>query len=147
MPLPTTLSSDFHDVHQETKRDLGIITVAALRTEPDYVLPIARLKDPNTVRLLHAAMGMVTESAEFLDMLKKHIFYGKPIDATNAVEEIGDCTWYERIGLSALDVEYAEMLLTNVRKLKARFPDKFNEASAVTRNLDKERQVLEGGGE
>lgn len=138
-------STDFTNVHFETDKDLESITAAALRTEPEYTAAISRLKDPNTVRLLHAAMGMCTESAELLDMLKKHIFYGKPIDKVNAVEEIGDASWYQRIGCDALSVEYAEMLLINVRKLKKRFPVQFNEHAAVNRDLDKERDVLEGG--
>lgn len=116
----------------------------AKRTEPDYMMALHRLKDPRTVRLLHAAIGMATEAGEFLDMLKKHIFYGKPIDMVNAVEEIGDSTWYERIGCDALETSYLDMLQRNVDKLKARFPDKFKESDATNRNLDKERKILEG---
>ena len=42
------------------------LTQEAVRTEPNYEECIKRLKNPHTVRLLHAAMGLVTESAEFL---------------------------------------------------------------------------------
>ena len=66
-----------------------------LRTEsPGNSETVARLTEPQTIRLLHAAMGMVTEAAELLDMLKKHIFYGKILDLINAKEEIGDSQWY-----------------------------------------------------
>ena len=121
------------------------LTKDATRTEPgDYAPACSRLQDQRTVRLLHAAMGMATEAGEFLDQLKRHIFYGKPIDTTNIVEEIGDSTWYERIGLNAIDVELLEAIQLNVKKLKARFPDKFTEDAAVNRDLVNERGVLEG---
>lgn len=142
------IATEFASVHVETKKDLEAITKAALLTEPPeskYIYAAARLKDPNTIRLLHAAMGLCTESAEFLDVLKKHIFYGKPIDKVNALEEIGDVSWYQRIGCEAIGVEFAEMLLVNVRKLRARFPNNFTEESALNRDLDNERGVLKGG--
>jgi hypothetical protein len=44
--------------------------------------------------VLHAAMGLVTESAELIDALKKHHAYGRPIDWVNLREEIGDVLWY-----------------------------------------------------
>jgi hypothetical protein len=120
------------------------LTLDALRTEPSYEGATERLAQGQTIRLLHAAMGMCTESAEFLDMLKKHIFYGKPIDGPNAIEEMGDATWYQRIGCDVLETAFIEMLERNVRKLRARFPEKFMEANALNRNLDAEREILEG---
>lgn len=119
-------------------------TKDALRTEPDYSQAAARLSDPRTVRLLHAAIGMATEAGEFLDMLKKHIFYGKSVDKVNAVEEIGDSTWYERIACDELQVGYLEMIAINVKKLRKRFPEKFTEQEAVNRDIAAERVVLEG---
>ena len=53
----------------------------ALKTESIDMKPIIeRLSDPTTVRLLHAAMGLETETGEIQDQLKKHIFYGKKLD-------------------------------------------------------------------
>ena len=39
--------------------------------------------------LLHGAMGLCTESGEIMDALKRHIFYGSPLDILNIKEEIG----------------------------------------------------------
>ena len=36
------------------------------------------------------------------------------------------------------------MLQRNIDKLKARYPDKFSQEKALNRNLDKERDILEG---
>lgn len=116
----------------------------AVRTEPSYALPAERLQDLRLVRLLHVAMGLVTEAGEFLDQLKKHIFYGKYLDKVNLREELGDSNWYERIGAEALETSLLEIMESNVAKLKARFPEKFSEEKAVNRDLDVERKILEG---
>jgi NTP pyrophosphatase (non-canonical NTP hydrolase) len=96
------------------------------------------------IDLLHASIGMQTESAEFSDMLKKHIFYGKPLDKVNLAEEIGDQLWYIAMALRALDTDFETVMERNIAKLKARYPDKFTLELAENRDLDKERAILEG---
>jgi len=96
------------------------------------------------INLLHAAIGMQTESAEFSDMLKKHLFYGKPLDTVNLMEEIGDQIWYIAMALRSLDTDFETVMERNIAKLKARYPDKFTEELAENRDLEKERSILEG---
>ena len=43
---------------------------------------------------IHACIGMFTEAGELLDGCKKHRYYGKPYDVVNAMEELGDISWY-----------------------------------------------------
>ena len=97
----------------------------------------------NHADLLHAAMGLTTESGEFMDAIKKHLFYGKPLDKVNLKEEIGDVLWYCALALHSLDSSFEEVMATNIAKLKARYPDKFEESQALNRDLDKERSILE----
>lgn len=118
----------------------------ALRTEPgdlQYVDAMKRLNNNRAMRLLHVAMGLSTEAGEFIDALKKHIFYNKPLDPINLIEELGDTSWYMRVGCDALEVQFLDMLERNVAKLKARFPDKFTEEAANNRDLSKERETLD----
>lgn len=119
------------------------IDVMAERTEPNYVEVAKRLKDPNTIRLLHAGMGLVTEAGEYMDCLKKFIFYGKPLDKVNLREELGDVSWYARIAASALGDTFIGIIFTNIKKLLARFPEKFTEHQANVRDLNTERKILE----
>lgn len=138
----------------------------ALETESNDMPAIAnRLADPHTIRLLHASMGLVTESAEAIDQLKKYIFYGRAEDRTNTVEELGDLMWYFAIACdeiarkdgehgqklidagtlvmpTAYDV-WMEILEKNRAKLKARYKGKFTETRAEERDLPAERQILE----
>ncbi len=96
------------------------------------------------MNLLHAAMGISTEAGELMDAFKRKIFYGKALDVVNVKEEIGDLMWYVAILLRELDLDFEDVLQTNIDKLRARFPEKFTEHHALNRDLGKERDILEG---
>lgn len=115
---------------------------AAKRTESAAAPLNMKFSDVDN-RLLHAAMGLCTESGEMLDGLKKCFFYGKPSDRVNMVEELGDLLWYIAIACDALGVTFEEVMERNKAKLKKRFPNKFTEEHALFRNLDEERKELE----
>lgn len=116
-----------------------------LRTESiDYDKIAERLSDPKIVRLLHAALGKATEIGEFIDPLKKYIFYGKEIDEVNMLEEIGDGKWYDGVAIDALDSTEEIVMSRNIQKLAKRYPDKFTEDAALNRDLEAEREILEG---
>lgn len=116
---------------------------AAIRTEPHDLEPIKeRLMNHDTIRLLHAAMGMATEAGEFLDMVKKHVFYGKSLDFKNGKEELGDQLWYIALGISVLKENFDAILTGNIEKLRKRYPEKFDENHAINRNTDNELSHL-----
>lgn len=118
----------------------------ALRTESRGFEAIGqRLADPGTQRLLHGGIGLATEAGEFLDALKKQIFYGKELDRVNLAEELGDLFWYCAIISDELGVPFANIMETNIKKLKARYGDRFTEEKAEKRDLQTERQILENG--
>lgn len=102
-----------------------------------------RLSKDGLKRLLHAGMGLSTEAGEFLDALKKHIFYGKELDRVNLAEEMGDVFWYCAIVASELGINFEDVMDKNIEKLKARYGEKFTEEKADTRDLEKERSILE----
>jgi NTP pyrophosphatase (non-canonical NTP hydrolase) len=119
------------------------------RTSPTTEQNIATVKrleafpiDEN-VDLLHSALGLVTESAEFADALKKTLFYGKALDKTNLREELGDILFYAALALRALETDFETVMATNLNKLKARYPEKFNYEDAENRDLAREREILE----
>jgi NTP pyrophosphatase (non-canonical NTP hydrolase) len=116
----------------------------AIRTEStDFNSMNDRLTHDGTKRLLHAGIGLSTEAGEFLDALKKHIFYGKELDRVNLKEEMGDLFWYLAIACDELGVEFEPLMETNIAKLKARYGEKFTEHRAENRDLDTERTILE----
>lgn len=96
-----------------------------------------------TLRLLHAAIGASTEANELVDAVKKKIFYGKDIDWTNVKEELGDMLWYIAIACDVAGTSFEAIMEINITKLKARYGEKFNEEGAISRDLIKERKILE----
>ena len=109
----------------------------ALRTE-STVFKIEKGDD----RLLHAGIGIATEAGEFLDAIKKHVYYGKTLDKVNLREELGDLLWYIAIAADELKTTFEELQATNIAKLRARYPEKFTEELAENRDLEKEYNIL-----
>lgn len=119
----------------------------ASRTDlDDYKGMAERCQDEFTLRVLHAAMGLVTEAGEIMDALKKHLIYGKPIDIVNLMEEHGDSDWYKALLAKACGYSFEEAMERNIEKLRKRFPEKFSSERALNRDLNAERNVLEGRG-
>lgn len=168
-------------------------------TIKEYQLEASRTcKDLGENNFMHMKMGVMTEIGEIVDIFKKNLAYGKPIDVVNLGEEIADVAWYivnwdtfnemlssvketaknESLGdiLQSLDwinnyysvcidndyfetneqlgllksiadyynLNFYELLDKNIAKLRTRFPEKFTEEAALNRDLEKERQILEG---
>lgn len=117
---------------------------AALVTESRDMTPVKeRLQNDGNIRLIHAMIGMCTEAGEFQDALKKAIFYGKKLDKTNLVEELGDLMWYIAIASDELGVTLEEVMQKNADKLAARYKGGFSEKKALNRDLENEREILE----
>lgn len=113
----------------------------ALRTEGDkYAFEATGEVTP---RVEHAVMGMVTESGELLDAVKKSKIYGRALDKVNLVEEAGDCMWYLALLCDDLGVSFEQVWEKNIAKLRARYPEKFTQERALVRDLGAERSILE----
>ena len=79
----------------------------------------------NVQRLLTAAVGISAEGGEFMEIVKKMVFQGKPWDEHNRkhlIIELGDVMWYVMQACKALDVSIEEVVAGNVDKLKKRYP-------------------------
>lgn len=100
--------------------------------------------DKKISRLMHALLGITTETGELHDAVKRELVYGKSLDNVNIVEECGDLLWYVNLALDAVGSSLSEAMEKNIAKLRVRFPDKFNAGDALERDLDAERAALEG---
>lgn len=82
-------------------------------------------KGANIERLLTAGVGINAEGGEFLEIIKKMIFQGKPWNDDNRehlIIELGDILWYVAQATQALGVSFDEVLARNVKKLEKRYP-------------------------
>lgn len=117
--------------------------LAEITESKDFEAIAERICTQRGIRLLHAQMGIASEGGEISDQLKKHLFYGKPLDTINLAEEIGDLFWYCALASNELGIPFTQIMETNIAKLKARYGDKFSEYAATHRDLKTERQILE----
>ncbi len=99
--------------------------------------------DTQIQKLLHGVIGLSTESGELLDALKKHVYYGQPLDEVNLKEEMGDVMWYFAILLRELGLDFENVLDKNIEKLRSRYGGQFDQKKAEKRNLKLERKILE----
>ncbi len=79
----------------------------------------------NIERLTTAGVGLAAESGEFLEIVKKMVFQGKPWNDDNRehlIIELGDVMWYVANACKALDVSFDDVIRGNVRKLEKRYP-------------------------
>ena len=83
--------------------------------------------------LLNSLMGLCGEAGEAMDLLKKHRFHGHELNRDALVKELGDVAWYLAEAATALDMDLEEILIRNVEKLKARYPEGFSTERSVNR--------------
>lgn len=107
-------------------------------------IPVQRLHPDRSsaIRILHGIVGIATEAGEQLEALEKGL-RGEGFDLVNISEEVGDNQWYAAAILRTLGTDFDSVQRTNIAKLRARFPDKFNERDANNRDLAAERAILE----
>ncbi len=83
-------------------------------------------KGANIERLLTAAVGISAEGGEFMEIVKKMVFQGKPFSKDNKdhlIIELGDVMWYVAQACMALEVSMDDVISTNVKKLGKRYPE------------------------
>ncbi len=96
-------------------------------------------------KLLHALLGLITETAEIAERFSPAISRTDAItndDITNYKEELGDLMWYIARACDALGFSLSDVMETNIKKLETRYPDKFTTEKAMNRDIEKELKVL-----
>ena len=91
---------------------------AALRTESKVYNSYA------SSRIVQGFMGLNGESGEAIDILKKHLFQGHPLDRAHLAKELGDVAWYLAVTADAIGYDLETIFQINIDKLKERYPDK-----------------------
>lgn len=94
----------------------------------------------NDLRVLHAIMGLVTESGELVESFLPRLIHGNELDIVNIQEEIGDLMWYAAILIDAVcPGKFEEILCKNVEKLRKRYTNRqFSKECALNRDVDNE---------
>ena len=81
-----------------------------------------------SARLITAALGLGSETGEFVEIVKKMFLQGKPPSEENIFHmkrELGDIMWYWVTACSALGLDPFEVISENQKKLEARYGEQF----------------------
>jgi NTP pyrophosphatase (non-canonical NTP hydrolase) len=84
-------------------------------------------------QLANMALGLAGEAGETADLLKKHLFHGKPLDRELVIKEIGDVLWYVAGMATAVGASLDDVGAQNIAKLRARYPEGFSNAASAAR--------------
>ena len=76
--------------------------------------------------LINGVMGLCGESGEAIDLVKKHLAQGHPLDAEKLAKELGDIAWYLAETAHAIGYSLEDILKMNIDKLAARYPEGFS---------------------
>jgi len=113
------------------------IDLDALKNSFDDIESSSSIKTP---RLLTAALGLGSETGEFVEIVKKMFLQGKPPNEDNIFHmkrELGDIMWYWVTACAALNLDPYEVISENQEKLAARYGEKFEiERSEIRKEGD-----------
>lgn len=84
-------------------------------------------------RILNGVLGLVGESGECVDIVKKHLFHGHELDKEHIAKELGDVAWYLAVAANAIGYDLETILQMNVDKLMKRYPDGFDSEKSIHR--------------
>ena len=98
------------------------------KNQIEYLDRLRQLEEQgcNISRLDTAAAGISAEGGEFMEIVKKIKFQGKPWNDANKehlMKELGDVMWYVAQACIALEIRLDDVIYANTLKLAARYPD------------------------
>ena len=86
-------------------------------------------QEVDMARLMTALIGMMAESGEFAEVVKKKVFQADSKFSNDEIfhmkRELGDVLWYWVQGCKALGFTPDEVMDENIRKLEKRYPNGF----------------------
>ena len=139
--LDNHLTENFDPVNvgEEVGDLLWYLSILGREYQLQYPQIIVKDKNPEPMSLV---LKITKYTCKLLDMLKKKIYYNKPIDevsfkntATIIMLNISDY-------MNCYDLNTEEIFDINIQKLKARYGDKFSSERAINRDLETERKIL-----
>jgi NTP pyrophosphatase (non-canonical NTP hydrolase) len=100
-----------------------------------------RMADDTSLRMMHAMIGIGTEAGEIQDLFKKRIMYGKNVEVSDFIDEIGDLLWYIGVACNTLGISFEEVMEKNYKKLSVRYGKDltYSDQSAIIKNKELEK--------
>ena len=102
-------------------------------TANEYQNLAMRTAKPECRKLSNVGLGLAGEAGEVADEIKKHLYHGHPLNKEKLVKELGDVCWYAALAATVLGVSLEDVMLMNIKKLKARYPEGFDPEKSLHR--------------
>lgn len=83
--------------------------------------------------LINGVMGLCGEAGETIDIVKKHLAQGHPLDKERLARELGDIAWYLAETAYVLGYSLEEIFQMNINKLQTRYPNGFSSDASINR--------------
>lgn len=87
--------------------------------------------------ILNGVMGLNGEAGECIDIVKKYLFQGHPLDTDKLIDELGDVLWYVAITADGIGVPLEDIMQHNIDKLRKRYPEGFDAERSIHREDNK----------
>lgn len=110
-----------------------------IKTLNDYQIATGRT-DNHTEKeraITNLALGIAGEAGEIVDIVKKVIYHGHPMDSDKMRDELGDQMWYIARMAAWFGLTLEEVAQGNVDKLMRRYPDGFDKDKSINREENK----------
>lgn len=104
------------------------------------LLPETTKREP----IIAFALGLVGETGEVVDDIKKRIFHGRDIPIAHTAEELGDVMWYVANIASEIGVSLNDIIEANVAKLEKRYEALYG-PKTWTDNTDTHEAIIKRG--
>ncbi len=89
--------------------------------------------DTLDTKIYMLCFGLMGETGEVVDYLKKVAFHNHPFDKQILIKEIGDLMWY-LIGLTdSFNIDLEDVFEKNIQKLQQRYPNGFTTQDSIIR--------------
>ena len=93
--------------------------------------------EKDTSDLMRSNTGLTLQLAKHAgkaaDVIKKAVGHGHPLDRQQVIAHLGECIWYLGVLAARFGWNMADVLRTNVDKLRARYPDGFSTEASMAR--------------
>ena len=86
--------------------------------------------------LINGVMGLCGEAGEAIDLVKKHLAQGHPLDTARLAAELGDVAWYLAETAHAIGYDLETVLRMNIEKLERRYPQGFSAEQSIHREAE-----------
>lgn len=107
--------------------------------KPTDNIIVAKVGEP-----MNIILATIKESCKLLDMLKKKLYYNKPINEDDFTNSSKLIMMFIQDYMNHFDINIQSSFDINIAKLKARYGEKFSSERAINRDLETERNILEG---